>query len=307
MRGRLRFELAVHLVCRHVHLVQPPLQQGGVVGLQRRVALRQARDLDLLRQNLVVQGLRSALAYGLQLVALVILVLTLTSSSRILHRSSQLRSRRVPPSLASRSSRTSSRRPRTSSSLSRRLSAIASCLFCAAACVRYSVASSVRIAFSCASRCETSGADEDLLSAVAHITLAGRLVLPIILPPSDLQSVATPGDTLQSEEDQMHTSSRSLPAPNGSVLTLHHHLLSAARRCAPSAPSPPWPVSGLRVSSSLKIVNLHCSMTSFSGSFTFCCAISRARITFCHSGGAPSAAILLVVLSCCCCCCCCRA
>lgn len=99
--------------------------------------------------------------------------LTLTSSSRILQRSSQFRSRRVPPSRASRSSRTSSRRPRTSSSLSRRLSAMASCLFCAAACVRYSVASSVRIAFSCASRCETSGAEEDLESAMYTLLVAG--------------------------------------------------------------------------------------------------------------------------------------
>lgn len=34
-------------------------------------------------------------------------------------------------------------------------------------------------------------------------------------------------------------------------------------------------------------------MTSLSGSLTVCCAMSRARISFCHSGGAPSAAMLL--------------
>lgn len=184
MRSSLALKLTVHLVRRHVHLVEPPLQERRVVGLQGRIALRQARDLDLLRQDLVVECLVVSLltllasrlapptgspsahkrAAGVRL--------TLTSSSRILHLSSQFRSLRVPPSRASLSSRTSSRRPRTSSSLSRRLSAIASCLFCAAACVRYSVASSVRIAFSCASRCETSGADEDLELATTTTQIA---------------------------------------------------------------------------------------------------------------------------------------
>lgn len=57
VRRSLALELRVHLVGRHVHLVEPALQQRRVIGLQRRIALRQARNLDLLAQDLVVQCL----------------------------------------------------------------------------------------------------------------------------------------------------------------------------------------------------------------------------------------------------------
>lgn len=60
MGGSFRLELTVHLVRRHVHLVEPPLQERRIVSLQRRVALRQARDLDLLGQDLVVERLTLA-------------------------------------------------------------------------------------------------------------------------------------------------------------------------------------------------------------------------------------------------------
>lgn len=50
----LALKLVVHLVDRHVHLVEPALEERRIVGLQSRVALCQTRDFDLLREDLVV-------------------------------------------------------------------------------------------------------------------------------------------------------------------------------------------------------------------------------------------------------------
>ena len=56
-RFPLLFKLYVHLVSRQIHLVEPALNEIGVVGFQLCVLLRQRRQFEVLSNDLVIKGL----------------------------------------------------------------------------------------------------------------------------------------------------------------------------------------------------------------------------------------------------------